>query len=665
MNITKEINKKEFLFYLLVAYIFGVFIRLLVFNNIIGIDSYWFEGRPIPIWSDDAGLYGYYAKEILKGVSYPFSGDYILSYIIAFVVKLTHLHIDWVMFVLPAFLASLVVIPVIITGYILNRVQFSFFVAIIGVVGVNYYTRSYLGYMDTDGINIFLIYSFVLSLMVVIYKNELKYSIYPTLFLLFFLEFYHSSKSLLAGVLIGYLVVGVIFYIKEKIIYQIFITLSLAFIIGIKFGFLIALSSAIIVNIIFLYEKKFDYKAYLLVISLSIIGVLLFFDLSSIYSRVLDYFNLNSLVTMGEYKITNVLSTVAEVQQRGIFAIYDNFIGVKYYVIIATIGYFILVYKHREFIFLLPLLILGYMSFKIGIRFTMYSSFVLAFGFVYLLYLFKHQLIIYLGVILAIGVMFYNILGINSYIKPKYFFKDELKLFQNLKITQNDKLISWWDYGWPLWYYTGNRNTYIDNGLNNQGGTIFVSKMLLSIPKEASKLAKIISTDIRDLSILENQNSIDKKAKSIQPTKDIYIMLHKNMLRSIKTISKFGDRDIKSGKLNIHRTIESLSYIIKKRYGKYYTTNFIINTKTGTIKDKKSNMAKLNQIIVIQKGKIRFSKVYNIKSDINVIIADRKAIYIDNKTLKTLFITSLLLNKNSKYFQKVIETKKIKVLKLN
>jgi hypothetical protein len=62
-------NKKEFIFYLSIAYIFGVFVRLLVFNNIIGVDEYWFEGRPIPIWSDDAGLYGYYAKEIIKGVN--------------------------------------------------------------------------------------------------------------------------------------------------------------------------------------------------------------------------------------------------------------------------------------------------------------------------------------------------------------------------------------------------------------------------------------------------------------------------------------------------------------------------------------------------------------------------------------------------------------------
>ncbi len=658
-------SKKELIFYLSIAYIFGVFVRLLVFNNIIGVDAYWFEGRPIPIWSDDAGLYGYYAKEILKGVDYAFSGDYILAYIIAYVVKITHLHIDWVMFVLPAFLASFVVLPIIILGYVLNRVQFSFFVAIIGVIGVNYYTRSYLGYMDTDGINIFLIYSFVISIMVVIYKNSLKYAIFSILSLLFLLAFYHSSKSLIAGVLIGYLVVGMLFYLKEKIIYQLFIILSLAFIIGVKFGVLIALAISIIGLLLLLQDRYINYKFYILAIGISIIGLSLFLDLSSIYSRVLDYANIGNIVTIGEYKVTNVLSTVAEVQQRGIFAIYDNFIGVKYYVIVATLGYFLLVYKHREFIFLLPLLILGYMSFKIGIRFTMYSSFVLAFGFVYILYLFKNSIILYIGVVVAIAIMFYNILGINSYIKPKYFLNDELKAFQNIKINQNDIVISWWDYGWPLWYYMGNRNTYIDNGLNNQGGTIFVSKMLLSTPKEAYKLAKIISTHTRDLSILQSQQSIDKKSNSINPPNNIYIMLHKNMLNTIKTISKFGDRDLKSGKLINKRLVESLSNIIKKRGDKLYTTNFIIDTAKGVIRDRRNNSAKLNHIIVVKNSKIEFSKSYNLNSNINILVVDKKALYIDNKTLNTLFINYLFLNKVDKSFQKVIKSKRIEILKLN
>ncbi len=294
----------------------------------------------------------------------------------------------------------------------------------------------------------------------------------------------------------------------------------------------------------------------------------------------------------------------------------------------------------------------------------MYSSFVLAFGFVYILYYFKENFI-YLGVAVAISLMFINILGINSYIKPKYFLNEDVKLLNELKIKQNDSLISWWDYGWPLWYYTGNRNTYIDNGLNTFGGTVFVSKMLLSPPQEAYKLAKIISTNTRDLSILKSQESIDNKFNSITESKYIYIMLHKNMLGTIKSIAKFGDRDLASGKLLKSRMVESLSNIIKRSQGKLYTMNFIIDTNIGLIIDKKSNKAKLNQIIVIKNKKIISSKTYDINKKRNIIIVDNRVIYLDNKTVDGLLIDKLLLNKTDKYFKEVKQSKNIRILKLN
>jgi len=660
----KEQNKKELIFYLSIAYIFGVFVRLLVFNNIIGVDEYWFEGRPIPIWSDDAGLYGYYAKEILKGVEFAFSGDYILAYIIAYTSIITTIHIDWIMFVLPAFLASLVVIPIIVLGYILNKTQFSFFVAIIGVVGINYYTRSYLGYMDTDGINMFLIYSLVSSIIAVIYKKDLRFSIISIVSLLFLLGFYHSSKSLIGGVLVGYLVVGMIFYFKEKIIYQLFIILALSFVIGVKFEVLISLAVSSILVFSFMKDnhKGLPLQVYLALIFISIIGVLFLVDLSSIYSRILDYFNINNIITMGEFQITNVLSTVSETQQRGIFSIYDNFIGIKYYVLIATIGYFLLVYKHREFIFFLPLLILGYLSFKIGIRFTMYSSFVFAFGFVYILYYFKEN-IIYIGVASAIFLMFFNILRINSYIKPKYFLNKEIKILNKLKLKKEDSLITWWDYGWPLWYYTGQKNTYIDNGANTKGGTIFVSKMLLSPSQESYKLAKIISTNTKDLSVLKSQDSISQKANSIK-NKDTYIMLHKNMINILLTLSQFSDRDILTGDIKQQR-IFNKSHLKDKNQDYIITNNFKIDIKKGLIIDSYNNIAKLYGVINLKNGKILNSKKYYDKSKVLIILSNNRVFYMNLNTLDSFLIQSMLLNReDTQLFTNIANSSNIKILKL-
>ena len=146
----KQSSLKQLWGYIALAYTFGVVVRLVVLQNVWGVEAFWYEGRILPIWSDDAGLYGYYAKAILAGGSFPFEGDYILGYIIATLTRISTLHIDWVMLLLPAFLAPLVVVPLIWMGHLLKLTKLSFYASLIGVIGINYYTRSYLGYIDTD-----------------------------------------------------------------------------------------------------------------------------------------------------------------------------------------------------------------------------------------------------------------------------------------------------------------------------------------------------------------------------------------------------------------------------------------------------------------------------------------------------------------------------------
>jgi len=672
MIITEEkITFKTLWSYMALAYLFGVLVRLIVLQNVWGIDAFWYEGRILPIWSDDAGLYGYYAKQLLAGVGYPFYGDYILAHIIASTVQITGLHIDWVMLLLPAFLAPLVVIPIIGLGYFLKMSKFAFYASLIGVIGINYYTRSYLGYLDTDTINLFLSYFLVSSFALVAYTKDLRYAIISIVALVFLYSFYHSSKSLIGGILALNFIIILVFYTKEKLLYQLFIVSSVAFVLAMKVHFVVAIGVPIALIWVLRSEavQKLDYRVYIATITVVLLLALVIVDLSTLYGRAIDYFKLGSLVSIGEYQIVDVLATVDENQQRSIFSILDGFIGITFYVLIATLGYMVLVYHRREFIFFLPLLLLGFLSFKIGIRFTMYAEFVLALGFVYLLHYLKKEDLIHIGVAFGIFVMAFNILRVNGAIKPKYFTSADLKALKTLNIQSNDKMISWWDYGWPLWYYLGSKNTYIDNGQNTQGGTLFVSKMLLaSNAQKAYNLAKLISTNTRDLKLLDDEKKLVSKANQISiVNKNIYIVLHRRMWRMFSIFSSFGDRDLQSGKMTKQRVFD-LSWITK-----LYTesdpwiegSGFQLNIKTGVMITREGK-TKLHGVIALKGNSLKFAQTYNQQSNKVMVFKDNRAIYMDKESFDSLFVQALILDRViSDQFTQVFKSQNLTVLKVN
>ena len=158
----EHLSTKKLLFYIISSYLFAVAIRSLLYFQVADIDNYWFEGHIIPIWTPDAGLYGYYANLILAGNDYPFISKLMPSHLIAMLVNLTGISIDTLMFWLPAFLSSIIVIPIIMIAHAFHLGTLGFMAALIGSISANYYTRSYLGCMDTDTLNLVFSWSIVM-----------------------------------------------------------------------------------------------------------------------------------------------------------------------------------------------------------------------------------------------------------------------------------------------------------------------------------------------------------------------------------------------------------------------------------------------------------------------------------------------------------------------
>ncbi len=372
--------------YMIAAYLFAVGIRLILWYQHADIDAYWLHGAPLPIYSPDAGLYGYYAKQLLAGASYPLVSEYMPGRLVYFFVSVFGFHIDWVMFMLPAFLSSLIVIPMVLIGYALTLPKVGFYAALIGGIGINFYTRSHLGYMDTDTLNLFFPYLAIAFFLLALRKKSLLWGLLSIAALVGFYYWYHSSLVIIAALAATALLVTP-FILKSRIA-------------GI-------------------------------VIILTIIVALFVVDTSNIVKRMGDYVESTQAITLhgahGTYHFTNTLATVSEALDTSILKISPVLVGTGIYVVLATLGYLLLVIARPALLAALPLLILGYGASFLGMRFTMYATPVLAFGFVYLLCLlntrFARRHIPVFGTVAGIALMLYNIIIVNHSAAPCFFKK--------------------------------------------------------------------------------------------------------------------------------------------------------------------------------------------------------------------------------------------------
>jgi len=95
--------KINILYYIIISYIFNILLRYILYLQIYNDSSIFYNGEIIPIWTADASLYGFYAKQLLSGVIYPFASEYIPAYLIYYLVKITGFSLENVLFFAPAF----------------------------------------------------------------------------------------------------------------------------------------------------------------------------------------------------------------------------------------------------------------------------------------------------------------------------------------------------------------------------------------------------------------------------------------------------------------------------------------------------------------------------------------------------------------------------------
>lgn len=359
-----------------------------------------------------------------------------------------------------------------------------------------------------------------------------------------------------------------------------------------------------------------------------------------------------------ELSYVSFINIVEEAQTVSI-EIFSELTSVSLLTVIASIaGLLLLINKRREGILLIPLLIIGAVALYAGERFTLYAVAPISFGLAYLFICIANliklkQIRVLLPFLMVAPILYSNVSYIYNYEAPPVVIYDEALVLNKFgEISEpSDTLLAWWDYGYPIHYYSG-RNTIAAGGASAQDMYILSSIFSSQSPQTTYDLSRAISDagaqiiEDKIKSNIKNNHNMFYGIKHIEgdsPKDSNYIFLPYRMLGIFSKIYSIGNRDLRSGKEKKHTL-----YIPKKFHKKngmiYIDDNKeIIDLKDGTIKtnDGVIPISKYFEISYLDKEKPNQNIVkYSNNSNINVIYlkSHEQIIVLDTNILNSFFI---------------------------
>ncbi|HIM94485.1 MAG TPA: peptide-binding protein, partial [Campylobacterales bacterium] len=358
------------------------------------------------------------------------------------------------------------------------------------------------------------------------------------------------------------------------------------------------------------------------------------------------------------------------------FATFSNRIsGSEIGLFLAAIGYVVLVIRHKAFILALPLVAIGTFALFGGLRFTVYAVPIAALSAVYLFWVVaqitvKDKLSQYLFMgIMTGGLIYPNIVHIVEYRVPTVFTKPEVEDLVKLNeiSSPKDYTLSWWDYGYPIWYYS-DTSTLIDGGKHNNDNFIISKIMFSTSPMQVANLSRlavetyvdsnysIIASEL--FSTKENPKRLLKALKSDEyklppKTRDVFLFMPYKMMRIFPTIGVFGNLDLTTGEKE-RKIIFYPTSIAKKNGSKIELRNGIVyDMERGTL-NIGSEKAKVNRFDVVEyrpKGKsVHESQINHIDGTLCVVFMKsyNSFVVMDKETYNSAYVQMFMLDNHDK-----------------
>ena len=677
------------------AYLFSIAIRMIWVFQFSDVDSFIWNDQ-LMINTNDGYLWASSALNELNGnfENNPRIMD-MYSYGIVFftywAAKILPFSFDTIILYMSAVVSSLVVIPIILLARLYKITSWGFFAALLGSIAWSYYNRTMIGYYDTDMFSAMAPMFILYFLIRTIEKEDLDNALFAALTILVYPFLYDAGLSIVYAMGLIYMVYMIVFHRRDAFTYQSIILIAIA-LMGIDW----AIKLALIITGYFVFKKNTFSLKYLAIVSG--VSVLLFLISGNVFSLIWAKIAVYTIrgVSEGEgLKFYQVAQTVREAGKIPFETMANRISGSTIGLIISLVGYILLVIKYRPFILALPLIGIGVFSLFGGLRFTVYAVPVAAMSAIFLFYAvgsyFQNRIAKYgLIAFLTVGMLYPNIVHIVGYKVPTVFMKQEVEILDKLNTISDEKdyTLTWWDYGYPIWYYS-NTNTLIDGGKHGQDNYI-VSKILTTTSQtQAANLARVAVETYVDSNYSIVANTLFKheqkdqlnpndyleqlesdEFKLPQASRDIFIYLPNRMLNIFSTVKVFSNIDLVTG--------TKLQQPLFYKTDRFKDDDKVLNLGNGVILDKQSGklrlgnqVTQLKQFIVVgydQNKKLQ-KKVQTINPNSNLFIIFMQSyntfLLVDEQMYNSLFIQLFVLeNYDKDLFELVINHPLAKVYKL-
>ncbi len=506
------------------------------------------------------------------------------------------ISLDSLFYYLPIVLCPLLVIPVFLIAKNLSGNSFvALFAATLASITQAYSVRTMAGYYDTDMLILTLPLFGAYFLMRVLEHNKMRDVLLCALFCILAFEWHRASAIYLLGfcVFLG-VCYAFIFWRKNPKIYE-----SLAIIIIALSQIPLLLKLVLIAVILhFACEKVYIFRAFTeqikakfkyqsLIIFLIALAVGLVANVETGFSRFLFYVTGDSInATIAQVRGT--ADTIQELQTLSIQKGIERIIGDYYLFVLGIIGVILLFIKKPQSLMLLPFLLLGLASFKLGIRFSMFAAPVLSVGIFYLVHfilqyanrIFDDKIVIDGVKVAVFAVMAYTSImphiyfGQNIGYKPSLFNEElsALNAIEKDSKSRDNVTIAWWDYGFLTSYYTHTRSIISGLDVNgimhffvariftdtNEKASYNLIKTATSLYYDGSVSGNLMQKFIKKYDISGNPNEFfdniaelsDESLKNADESlknREIYMYIPYELFTLTPTIAQFSDIDLRNG----------------------------------------------------------------------------------------------------------------------
>ncbi|MCF6245176.1 MAG: peptide-binding protein [Sulfurovum sp.] len=695
-----QVTTGQILGLMLLAYVFSFAIRM--------IWVYQFQDNPNFMWNgqlmintNDGYFFASGAQQELSGLhqSNPRvfgMWDYGVIFFTTLFVKITPFSLETVTLYMPAVISSLVVIPMILISRLYKQTLWGFFAALLGSIAWSYYNRTMVGYYDTDMFSAMAPMFILFFLMKSTIDFNLKSALYAAISIAIYPFLYDAGLSIVYAMGIMYALYMIFYHRDDNTTY---LSLILVFVSLLPFPlvapFEYVIKVIVLIGLYFVLKKTtLEQKTWMILSGILFLSFLFFGNVFSlIFAKIVGY---TATGTADEgLRFYGVAQTVREAGQIPFSMFANRISGSQIGVLIAFVGYVTLVIKHRAFILALPLIGIGAFALVGGLRFTVYAVPVAAMGAIYLFFVlgdfFKNKKIKYVFIVFATAMMIYpNIMHIIGYKVPTVLNKTEVQDLVKLNDISDPKdyTLTWWDYGYPIWYYS-DTSTLIDGGKHNNDNFI-ISKILQTPSSElAANLSRLAVETYVDsnYSIVANTLFGNGKSDQLDPnlilselengsydipakTRDIYLYLPYRMLRIFPTVAVFGNLDLNTGK-----SVRKISFFPTNAVGNQdgmisLANGIVFDAKNGviTLGSQKKNIKNFIVTEATKSGKLNTqSQLFHMDGEYVVVFMKSygQFLVMDEETFNSMYIQMFVLGKYDKnLFELVVSSPYSKIYKL-